>query len=127
MSTGRHVADLPAEKDLLASARALVPPLAAREPRAGFAASVALAAREARVPPFAQWLRFSLGGLAVAGVVAVAMVVALPSGPARHGDELVFAQRIELFEDMTVMQNREALEDLDVVEVLHTLQPEARP
>ena len=39
--------------------------------------------------------------------------------------ELVLAQRLDLFEDMTVMQNQEALEDLDVVVELHTL--EARP
>ena len=35
------------------------------------------------------------------------------------------AQRLELFEDLGVLQNREALEDIEVVSVLHTL--EARP
>jgi anti-sigma factor RsiW len=115
------------ERDLLQAARALVPALPEREPRAGFAASVALAARDGRVSPFAQWLRWSLGGLAVAGAAALAVTVALPSAPARRSDELMLAQRIDLFEDMTVMQNQEALEDLDVVEVLHTLQQEARP
>jgi anti-sigma factor RsiW len=112
------------EHDLLGQARSVIAPLPAKDPRAGFAASVALAARDRRVSPFAQWLRWSVGGLALAGAAAVAVVIATPAAtPPR--EELVLAQRLELFEDMTVMQNQEALEDLDVVEVLHTL--EAHP
>ena len=47
------------------------------------------------------------------------------------GEELVVgdhvAQRLELFEDLNVVQNQDALEDLDVVAVLHTLQPQGKP
>jgi hypothetical protein len=53
-------------------------------------------------------------------------VIASP-GPRHRADELMLAQRLELYEDMSVMQNQEALEDLDVVEVLHKLQPEGQP
>ena len=114
------------EQELLAEARKVIPPLPPRDPRAGFAAAVALAARDRRVSPFVQWLRWSAGGLALAGAAAAAVVLATPSikAPSR-GDELVLAQRLDLFEDMTVVQNQEALEDLDVVAELHTL--EARP
>lgn len=121
MATQRHIPD---DDQLLREARALLPPLSGREPRAGFAAMVALNARDRR-RPFAAWLRWSLSGLAVAGVAAVALAVAMP--PAHHEEDVVLAQRLELFEDLTVVQNQQALEDLDVVEVLHTLQPEARP
>jgi anti-sigma factor RsiW len=123
-----HLAACPAcreEHDLLAQGRSLIAPLPRKDPRAGFAATVALAARDGRVSPFAQRLRWSVGGLALAGVAAVAVVVATPVAPPPRGDELVLAQRLDLFEDMTVMQNQEALEDLDVVAELHTL--EARP
>jgi anti-sigma factor RsiW len=112
------------ELDLLASALRVVQRLPAFEPRAGFAARVALNARDSR-KPFAQWLRWSLGGLAVAGAAGLALVVATPKP--QHTDELMVAQRLELFEDMTVMQNQQALEDLDVVEVLDKLVPEAHP
>jgi hypothetical protein len=112
------------ERDLLAAALGVVVPLPDLEPRAGFAATVALAAQDSR-RPFTQWLRFSLGGLAVACAAAIAVAV---SAPVRHpSDELMVAQRLDLFEDMTVMQNQQALEDLDVVEVLHKLEPEAHP
>jgi len=113
------------ERDLLAAARAVLAPLAPRDPRAGFAAMVALNARDRRQPAFASWLRWSFGGLAVAGAAALAVVVAMPA--AHHNDELVLAQRLDLYEDMAVVQNQQALEDLDVVEVLHVLQPVARP
>jgi anti-sigma-K factor RskA len=121
MATRRHI---PGEDELLREARAVLPPLPEREPRAGFAAMVALNARDRR-RPFASWLRWSFGGLAVAGAAAVALAVAMP--PAHREDDVVLAQRLELFEDLSVVQNQQALEDLDVVEVLHTLQPEARP
>jgi hypothetical protein len=113
------------EKELLAEGLRVLPRLLDVAPRAGFAARVALNARDAH-KPFAQWLRFSLGGLAVAGAAGLLLVVAIPKqqkGP----DDLVLAQRLELFEDMTVMQNQQALEDLDVVEVLDKLVPEAHP
>ena len=121
MATRRQIPD---EDQLLLEARALLPRLPGREPRAGFAAMVALSARDRR-RPFAAWLRWSLSGLAVTGVAVVALAVAMP--PAHHEEDVVLAQRLELFEDLTIVQNQQALEDLDVVEVLHTLQPEARP
>jgi hypothetical protein len=113
------------EKELLAEGLRVFPRLSAVEPRAGFAARVALNARDSR-KPFAQWLRFSLGGLAVAGAAGLVLVIAAPKQQ-RAPDDRVLAQRLELFEDMTVMQNQQALEDLDVVEVLDKLVPEAHP
>ena len=111
------------ERELLAEGLRVFPRLPDAEPRAGFAAMVAVNARDAR-KPFAQWLRFSLGGLALASAAGLLLVVAIPKQPQR-ADDLVLAQRLELFEDMTVMQNQQALEDLDVVEVLDKL--EAHP
>jgi hypothetical protein len=113
------------EKELLAEGLRVFPRLPNLEPRAGFAAMVALNARDTR-KPFTQWLRFSLGGLAVAAAAGVVLVAVIPKQ--QHvPDDLVLAQRLELFEDMTVMQNQQALEDLDVVEVLDKLAPEAHP
>ena len=120
MTTQPHIPD---EDELLREARALLSPLPGREPRAGFAAMVALNSRDRR-RPFAAWLRWNLFGLAVAGVAAVALAVAMP--PAHREEDLMLAQRLELFEDLPVVQNQQALEDFDVVQVLHTLQPEAR-
>jgi len=114
------------ENELLQSAREVIAPLPAAEPRVGFAAMVALNARDRRAPGFAHWLRWALGGAALAGAAALALVVAMPGGSLRSR-EVMIAQRLDLFEDMTVLQNREALEDLDVVSVLHQLQPEAQP
>lgn len=112
------------ERDLLLSARGLIAPLPAREPRAGFAASVALSARDRRADPFSRWLRWAFGGIAAAGVAAAAAAVLIPARP-QSGDEVRIAQRLDLFEDLGVLQNREALEDIEVVSVLHTL--EVRP
>ena len=112
------------DEDLMREAQAVIRPLPAREPRAGFAAMVALNARDRRASSFAGWMRWSLGGLAVAGAAAVAMFVAQPAP--RH-DELALAQRLDLYEDLSVVQNQQALEDMDVVLELHTLDPEARP
>jgi predicted anti-sigma-YlaC factor YlaD len=112
------------ERDLLAAGLGLMRPLPMQEPRAGFAATVALAARDSR-KPFLQWVRYSLGGLAVAGAAVAAVVIAAPAR--QHSDEVQLAQRLDLFEDMSVMQNQQALEDLEVVEVLHKLVPEAHP
>lgn len=109
---------------LLREALTVIRQLAPKEPRAGFAARVALSARDLRSKGFATWLRWSLGGGAVAMAAALAVAISLPAP--RHNDELL-AQRLDLYEDMTLVQNQQALEDLDVVEVLHTLQPEARP
>jgi len=111
------------EEDLLREAQAVIRPLPAREPRAGFAAMVALNARDRRGSSFAGWLRWSFGGLAVAGAAAVAVALALPAP--RH-EEIALAQRLDLYEDLSVVQNQQALEDMDVVAVLHTLEPEAR-
>jgi len=112
------------EQELLASARGVIDPLPQVEARAGFAARVALNARDRRTSPFGQWLRWSFGGLAVAGAAAAVVAIAVPR-PAARSDEIMVAQRLDLFEDMAVMQNQEALEDLEVVAALHEL--EARP
>lgn len=112
------------ERDLLVSARALLLPLPEMEPRAGFAARVALDARDLRHSPFDRWLRWTAGGLATAAAAAV-LVAVLPGPRQAGGDELKLAQRLELYEDLAVLQNQQALEDLEVVSVLHTL--EARP
>jgi hypothetical protein len=114
---------LPSEEELVAEGRRILAPLPAVEPRAGFAAMVALNARDRLQPGLRAWLRYALSGLALAGAAAVAVVVASPSPHRSH--EVMVAQRLELLEDMTVMQNQQALEDLDVVAVLHQL--EARP
>lgn len=112
------------ERDLLASARALLLPLDGMEPRPGFAARVALNARDLRQSPFHRWLRWTAGGLATAAAASV-LVAVLPGARQAGGDELKLAQRLELYEDLAVVQNQQALEDLEVVSVLHTL--EARP
>ena len=114
------------ERDLLLSARGVIGLLAAPEPRVGFAARVALAARDRRPRQLAQWLRWVCGGAAAAGVAATAAVLLIPpQSGANRSDEVKIAQRLDLFEDMAILQNREALEDIEVVSVLHTL--EARP
>ena len=116
------------ELALLREARALLRP-EAFEPRAGFAASVALAARDGRRTTWA-WLRWSLGGTALAAAAAVAVAVS-PNRvqPLVASAEVRVAQRLDLYEDMAVMQHQQALEDLDVVEDLQALESaqEARP
>ena|SRR5690349_3992974 len=109
------------ERDLLASARSLLLPLPPMEPRAGFAVQVALNARDLRRSPFESWLRWSVGGIATAAAAAV-LVAVLPAPRQGASDELKLAQRLELYEDLAVVQNQQALEDLDVVSVLHTLE-----
>ncbi len=114
------------DEGLLREAREVVPPLPVFEPRAGFATSVALAARDQRLGAGSgfHWLRWAAGGLAVAGVAAAALVMARPLPPPV---ELLLAQRLDLYEDMAVLQHQDALEDLEVVSVLHELQPEGKP
>jgi len=124
-----HLAGCPAcreERDLLLAARALIAPLPPRDPRAGFAARVALAARDRRPREFWRWLRFASGGIAAAAVAVAAAVLLIPPQSGLHrGDEVRIAQRLDFFEDLAVLQNREALEDIEVVSELHTL--EVRP
>ena len=114
------------DEKLLSEAREVLPPLAAFEPRAGFAASVALAARDQRRSQGFGfgWMRWAASGLAVAGVAAGALFLARPRP---QPSELMLAQRLDLYEDMAVLQHQESLEDLDVVSVLHELQPEGKP
>lgn len=79
----------------------------------------------AGVSPFVRWLRWMAAGAAVgAAAMAAAMLLTLRADPLGAESDML-AQRLELFEDLQVVQNREALEDLEVVSVLHTL--EARP
>jgi predicted anti-sigma-YlaC factor YlaD len=112
------------ERDLLASARPVVPPLPPLDPRAGFAAKVAFNARDRRGSPMGRWLRWMVGGACVAtATFAAALLLTGRMDP--RGDSAVLAQRLDLFEDLAVLQNRDALEDLEVVSVLHTL--EVRP
>ena len=116
------------ERDLVRGGLSVVAPLPPAEPRPGFAVRVAAHAVDARPRPLgAPWWRWAFGGgLAAAAVAAAAVIVARP--PARSGaDEVLLAQRLELFEDLNVVQNQDALRDLDVVAVLHTLQPEGKP
>jgi anti-sigma factor RsiW len=116
------------ELDLLRAGTSIVAPLPAVEPRLGFATRVAARATEQRPRPLgAPWWRWAFGGgLAAATVAAAALLIARPVTRA-NGDELMVAQRLELFEDLNVVQNQDALRDLEVVAVLHTLAPEGKP
>jgi anti-sigma factor RsiW len=111
------------ERDLLREGMSVVPRLPVADARPGFAARAA--ARAARPRPLAAWLRWALAGGVAAAVAAAAVLIARPSRA--PGDEIVVAQRLDLFEDLNVVQNQDALRDLDVVAVLHTLQPEGKP
>jgi anti-sigma factor RsiW len=128
----RHLASCASctgERDLLADARSAIAPLPAQEPRPWFAARVAARAAEVRPRPLgAAWWRWAFAGGA-AGAAALAILL-FPRPAARDPvvrEDLMVAQRLELYEDLGVVQNQDALEDLDVVEVLHTLQPEGKP
>ena len=127
----RHLESCPAcaeERDLVRAGLSVVDPLPPGDPRPGFAGRVAAHAADARPHPLgAPWWRWAFGGgLAVAAAAAVAVLVARPA-QRTNADEVVLAQRLELFEDLNVVRNQDALRDLDVVEVLHTLQPEGKP
>ncbi len=114
------------ERDLLLSGLAVIAPLPAAEPRTGFAARVAFGARDRRRSAFTRWLRWMLSGVGAAAVAAGVAMLLVPARPALPGgDEVKVAQRLDLFEDLAVLQNRDALEDIEVVSVLHTL--EVRP
>ncbi|GAC1550640.1 MAG: hypothetical protein NVS2B9_16810 [Myxococcales bacterium] len=127
----RHLAGCRActeERAGLEEARALLAPLRA-EPRPGFALRVARQAGGGAVRTVgAPWWRWAAGGgLAVASLAALALVAVGPRRAQQPSEDLRMAQRLDLYEDMSVLQNQQALEDLEIVEVLHTLRPEARP
>jgi anti-sigma factor RsiW len=116
------------ERDLVQQAASIVPPLGRVEARPGFAVRVAALAAERRPRPFgAPWWRWGFGGGLAAAAAAVALLVILPATRKAPSDDVVLAQRLELFEDLNVVQNQDALKDLDVVAVLHTLEPEGKP
>jgi anti-sigma factor RsiW len=119
------------ERRLLEAGRTVLRPLPEAEPRDWFATKVAARAAQVRPRPLgAPWWRVVVGGGLVAAAVAVLALFLVPAlhrpQPAPR-DEIVLAQRLDLFEDLGIVQNEDALEDFDVVEVLHTLQPEGRP
>jgi anti-sigma factor RsiW len=116
------------ERDLVRAGLSVAPLLPTADPRPGFAVRVAACAADARPRPVgAPWWRWAFGGgLAAAAIAAVAVLVARPAAPP-SADEVVLAQRLDLFEDLDVVRNQDALRDLDVVAVLHTLQPEGKP
>src|SRR4051812_44638242 len=115
------------ESDLLREGTAIVAALPALDPRPGFAARAAARASELRPRPLgAPWWRWAFGGGLAAAAAAAAVLLARPA-PRTSGEELVVAQRLELFEDLNVVQNQDALRDLEVVAVLHTLAPEGKP
>jgi anti-sigma factor RsiW len=118
------------ERRLLEEGRAVVPKVTDIEPSPWFAAKVAARAAEARPRPVgAPWWRWAFPGFAFVAVAGAALVI-VPQvrGPqAPRDDMMVLAQRLDLFEDLGILQNQEALEDFEVVEVLHTLQPQGRP
>lgn len=129
-----HLASCPVceeERQLLEASRTVLRPLEAGDPRPWFATKVAARAAEVHPRPFgAPWWRPAFGGGLLAGAVAALALVVVPAlqrpQPAPR-DDMMLAQRLDLFEDLGIVQNEEALEDFEVVEVLHTLQPEGRP
>ena len=132
----------PDEAELLRQARELLPRVDA-EPRPGFAARVAARAADERNHSFgARWLRWAipLGALAAAAAAILIVFgphVHRPVAVAKNDDtelllhssenELAMAERLELYENLTLLQNEAALEDLDVVAALHQLKPETNP
>jgi hypothetical protein len=113
------------ERKLLADGKTLFGklPFSDAEPRVGFAFKVAQAAVEQRPARALAW-RWAFGGLASAAVAAGVVLTLLPKQQVEQGSshEMMLAQRLELYEDLSVMQNREALENLDVVEQLDQLE-----
>jgi anti-sigma factor RsiW len=116
------------EHDLLQQAIAFVPTLGRVDPRPGFAVRVAALAAERRPHPIgAPWWRWAFGGGLAVAAAAAAVLVIMPGTPKNARDDVVLAQRLELFEDLNVVQNQDALADMDVVAVLHTLEPAGKP
>jgi anti-sigma factor RsiW len=129
-----HLASCPAceeERRLLEAGRTVLGPSPLAEPRDWFATKVAARAAQVRPRPLgAPWWRVAFGGGLLAGAVAALALFVVPALQRRQPaprDEIVLAQRLDLFEDLGIVQNEDALEDFEVVEVLHTLQPEGRP
>lgn len=126
-----HVASCAAcseERDLIQQARSVVSPTPSGEPRPGFAVRVAARAAELHVQPVgAPWWRWAFGGALGAAVIAAAVALVGSGRAPVPGEELLVAQRLELFEDLNVVQNQDALRELDVVAQLHTLAPEGKP
>jgi hypothetical protein len=127
---GEHLGSCAAcaeERDLLEQARPVVAPIPRGEPRPGFARRVAARAVELHVRPTgAPWWRWAFGGAAAAAAVAAAVLL-LPRPAPLPGEEIHVAQRLELFEDLSVVQNQDALRDIDVVAQLHKLDLEGKP
>ena len=116
------------ERELLQEAAPLLSPTRDEEPRPGFAVRVAAQAMELRVRPVgAPWWRWAFGGAVAAAAVAAMAVIVVPRHAPPPGEDILVAQRLELFEDLSVVQNQEALRDIDVVAQLHTLAPEGKP
>jgi hypothetical protein len=116
------------ERDVVQQAISIVPPFGRVEPRPGFAIRVAALAAERQPRPIgAPWWRWAFGGGLAAAAAAIAVVVIVPATHKTPPEDVVLAQRLELFEDLNVVQNQDALKDLDVVAVLHTLEPEGKP
>jgi anti-sigma factor RsiW len=114
------------ERDLLQEARSAFAAIPQSEPRPGFAVRVAARAAELHVHPTgAPWWRWAFAGMATAAAVAAVVLVTRPAPV--PGEDLLVAQRLELFEDLSVVQNQDALRDIDVVAQLHTLEPEGKP
>jgi hypothetical protein len=92
----------------------------------------------AQLGPQGSWLtgrlgRWLLGGALVAGAAGLLLLgrsPAPPPGPqlaALGNQELLLAQRLDLYEDLGVVQDQEALEEFELVAVLHELKPEGKP
>jgi anti-sigma factor RsiW len=115
------------ERDLLQQGTSLLGPNRRAEPRPGFPVRVAARAAELRVRPVgAPWWRWAFGAAVAAAAIAAVVVVAPRSGSV-PGEEVLVAQRLDLFEDFNVVQNQDALRDIDVVAQLHKLGPEGNP
>jgi anti-sigma factor RsiW len=112
------------EREMLRAGRTVLGGSVRAEPRPGFAARVGLAAAEQVRDTSSALRRWAFGGLATAAVAAGVLIAALPrpNAEGQRSDELILAQRLDLYEDLSVMQNREALENLDVVEQLDQLE-----
>lgn len=147
MSDGMRDRNGPDEAELLRTARELMPAVDA-EPRPGFAARVALRATDEHAKPFgAPWWRFAFAGGTVAAAAAALMLALGPTAPSlvnpaqpvsvasndthsllrAQGADLALAQRLDLYEELSLAQNEDALDDLEVVAQLHTLHAEAKP